>query len=365
MNCLIIYGEKISKIEDILPTPFYSDLQYPIFMKTAIIRKDYEENRKIELENVEKPIPGYKEVLTRIIYCGVTSFDYQMLSGAYEFEAKAIIPGIEMVGFVEKVGADVHKVKKGDYIVIYPWVFCEECDMCLSKRENYCRNKNIIGKDVNGCYAEYLVAPEKNVFKISRIINPELAATLSYDALTAYHAVNNLNIKIGDPVAVFGASSDIGLYLVQLIKLRGGYVIGVSKDEWIIEYGVDLLLPLSKIEKYVRKNNIHIKYVVDIGTDNLLDIGLNILDINGIYYILDNTLKKRRVMLDLNILFDRGIILMGSLGGTVNEFIQVIKLAEKKLIKPKIWRIYPLTHVQDALHALPSEDKKGKILLRI
>ena len=333
-------------------------------MKAAIVRRD-DRKKKIELEIIEKPIPRSNEVLIKVIYCGVTLFDYQILSDEYKLKTDAIIPGNETVGFVDKVGENVHKVEKGDYVIVYPWVFCGECDMCLSRKENYCRKRSIIGRDFNGCYAEYLVAPEKNIFKLSKKIDPQLAATLSYDALTAYHAINNLDIKIGDQIVVFEASNDIGLYLTQLIKLKGGYVIGISGEKWIKEYGVDLSLSLNNLEKYIKENEIHIKYILDAGTTNLLKVGFDILDTNGTYVILNDIYKKEEAVIDLDILIDKGITLVGSSGGTVSDLAKVIELADKKLIKPKIWRIYPFNHIQDALYALFSKDKKGKILLRI
>ena len=342
---------------------FYSKPDNIIFMKAAIIRRE-NRKKKIELEIIKKPTPGPYEVLIKVMYCSVTLFDYQTLSDEYELKTNTIIPGNETVGFVDKVGDNVHKVEKGDYVTIYPWIFCGECDMCLSGKENYCRKRSIIGRDFNGCYAEYLVAPEKNIFKLPKKIDPQLAATLPYDALTAYHAINNLDIKIGDQIVVFKASSDIGLYLTQLIKLKGGYVIGVSEEKWIKEYGADISLSLNKLEKYIKKNDIHIKYILDPSITNLLKVGFDILDADGIYVILNNIYKEKAVI-DLDILVNKGITLIGSSGGTVNDLTKVIELADKKLIKPKIWRIYPLSHVQEALHALFSKDKKGEILLRL
>ncbi len=317
-------------------------------MKAAVVKKDFNENKRIKIKYIDNYTPMSDEVLIKVLYCGVTPYDYLIQLLSYKIDIDTFIPGIETVGFVEEVGEDVGKVEEGDYVTTYPRNFYDGQD-----RDNV----------VNGCYAEYVIAHENDVFKISRNIDPQLAVTLPYDVLTAYHVLNKLDIEIGEPIIVLGAASDIGIYLTQLIKARGGYVIGISGEKWVSDYGVDLILSLNRLKKYIENKGISIRYVFDSDLKNHMDIAINALRSNGVYFTIGYNLKKK-IVLNINKLVSRRIKIICSSGGTLDEFLKVIKLAEKKLIKSKTWRIYPLEHAEEAIKALFSKDKRGKILLR-
>jgi D-arabinose 1-dehydrogenase-like Zn-dependent alcohol dehydrogenase len=79
------------------------------------------------------------------------------------------------------------------------------CDMCLNGYEMLCRNGGIIGLNTNGGFADYIVASEKNVFKIPNDVQWDVAASLATTTITPYHALKEASLKSNEFLVIFGA----------------------------------------------------------------------------------------------------------------------------------------------------------------
>jgi 2-desacetyl-2-hydroxyethyl bacteriochlorophyllide A dehydrogenase len=132
--------------------------------------------------------------------------------------------------------------------------------MCREGRENICERMVMFGNNVDGGYAELVVAPAKDVLRLPDAI-PLVEGAIIADALTTpYHAVvNRGQVRPGDRVVVFGCGG-IGLNLVQVAAALGAHVIAVDllddKLEWARRLGAAETLhpPQSeRIDKAVRK----------------------------------------------------------------------------------------------------------------
>lgn len=350
-----MYGEKHRK------SSFLESMNIILYMK-AVVFVEESGIPKIKIDDLPIPEPNPDEVLIKIVYCGVNQIDYQLFNRG-NFHRKSFIPGNEASGYISEVGKNITGFERGDHVTVYPRIFCGECDMCLTGNENICREGGIIGYDIEGCHEEYMVAPVKNVFKIPRNISLETAATLPFGALSAYHALSRLKINIWDPVIILCASNDIGIYLLQLTKLIGGFTIGVSEDRWLEDFGADRVISNDELGKYVVENNILVKYVFDPCIKNRLELGLNILDSKGVYVLFNNILSEQLHM-NKNMRYEKEFTLINSLGGTRYEFLNVIRLAEKNLIRPKIWRIYSIDLFQQAINNFLNSGRRGKILVK-
>lgn len=93
----------------------------------------------------------------------------------------------------------------------------------------------------NGCFAEYISVPERNVFKIPAEMDWDLAASLSISMLTAFHALKEASLKAIDCLIVFGASGNTGVMALRFGK-KIAKVIGVSKQHWITDFGADYVI---------------------------------------------------------------------------------------------------------------------------
>ena len=139
-------------------------------MKAAIFEKAGLENLEV-VDNVKEPEITEHDVLVRVKVAGVNPIDNFVVSGALPklIPLPNHIPGAEISGTVEELGSHVNNnnnLTKGDRVIIHAKVFDGICDMCLNGLDMICRNGGIISVITNGGFAEYIVASEKNVFKI-------------------------------------------------------------------------------------------------------------------------------------------------------------------------------------------------------
>ena len=97
------------------------------------------EQNPLELVEAPQPKPGADEVLVKVSVCGVCRTDLHVIEGELSRQVLPIIPGHQVIGRVEMVGAGVTRLKIGDRVGI-PWLHktCGVCEYCLSARENLC-----------------------------------------------------------------------------------------------------------------------------------------------------------------------------------------------------------------------------------
>src|SRR5215216_4137482 len=277
------------------------------------------------------------------------------------------IPGAESSGIIEQVGSHINNenFKKGDRVIVHNKVFDGTCDLCLSGLDMICRNGGLIGAITNGGFAEYISVPERNVFKIPDDMDWDLAASLPVTCLTPYHALNESSVKVNEYLLVFGASGNTGMIAVQLGKKMGANVIAVSKDDWIRDFGADYI-----IHEYDRI----VEQVREITSGKMADVVLNSLGVKTWDSSFESTgingrlvsfggLTGADVKLNIQSLYSRQIKLIGSTGGTRKELGDLIDNHDKLQLKK--WKRFDLDNVQEALHALFSKERSGRIFLDI
>jgi propanol-preferring alcohol dehydrogenase len=190
--------------------------------------------RPQKIEIIEKPDPAPKEdeVVVRIKASALCKSDLTVYYGmpVVGKVAYPIVPGHEPAGVVEKVGPKVKNVNVGDRVAIYLGIGCGRCHYCRSGRVILCPHIKIIGFDLDGGHAEYIVIPERNVLPIPSQIDFETAA-LSTDVMgTLYHASKVANISGKDFVAIWGAGP-MGLGGILVAKALGAKVIAIEPLE--------------------------------------------------------------------------------------------------------------------------------------
>jgi NADPH:quinone reductase-like Zn-dependent oxidoreductase len=275
------------------------------------------------------------------------------------------IPGAEVSGIVDEIGSEVSGLKKGDRVVIHNKVFDGKCDMCLSGFDMICRNGGLISVITNGGFAEYIVVPQRNVFKIPDDMDWDLAASLPVTVLTPFHALNEAHMKINEFLLVFGATGNTGMIATQLGKRMGARVIAVSKEEWVRDFGADYI-----IHEYDRI----VEQVREITSGKMADVVLNSLGVKTWDSSFESTgingrlvsfggLTGADVKLNIQSLYSRQIKLIGSTGGTRKELRDLIDNHDKLQLKK--WKRFDLDNVQEALHALFSKERSGRIFLDI
>lgn len=172
----------------------------------------------LRYEQVE--VPSYKvdEVLVRVRAAGVCGSDLGrvMKTGTYSFPT---IPGHEFCGEVAEVGEGVKDFKVGDRVAVAPILPCGTCEFCETGDYGLCDNYNYLGSRTHGGYAEYTVAPSRNLIRLPDEMSFAEGAMVEPAAVTL-HGMMRVGINVGDTVAVLGCGT-IGLFAIQFAKIMG------------------------------------------------------------------------------------------------------------------------------------------------
>jgi propanol-preferring alcohol dehydrogenase len=185
-----------------------------------------------QLEDAEVALSkiGPSEVLVRIAACGICHSDAHYRAGISSINSLPITLGHEVAGQVEAVGEQVTHVSPGDRVCIHYLVSCGVCPFCLRGNEQFCAQVQMIGKDRDGGYAEFLRAPARNAFLLPEEIPFEIGAIMMCSSATAMHALKKARLKRDESVAIFGFGG-LGFSALQLAKALGSeeiYVIEIN-----------------------------------------------------------------------------------------------------------------------------------------
>jgi D-arabinose 1-dehydrogenase-like Zn-dependent alcohol dehydrogenase len=171
------------------------------------------------LEDAEIAVPeiGPCDVLVRVAACGICHSDAHYRAGISSIDSLPVTPGHEVAGQVEAVGKDVNRVSPGERVCIHYLVSCGACNFCLRGNEQFCAKAQMIGKDRDGGYAEFIKVPGRNAFPLPDEISFEQGAVMMCSSSTALHALNKARLKPGESVAIFGFGG-LGFSALQLAR---------------------------------------------------------------------------------------------------------------------------------------------------
>ncbi len=122
-----------------------------------------------EIREVRVPAFGRNEVLVKVkvaSICGTDLHIYEWDRWAQNRIHPPLIPGHEFCGEVAAFGDEVTSVKEGDFVSAEMHVACGKCLQCRTGEAHICQNVKIIGVDADGAFAEYVVIPESNIWKL-------------------------------------------------------------------------------------------------------------------------------------------------------------------------------------------------------
>lgn len=169
-------------------------------------------------ETVARPEPGPEQVLVRVAFCGVCGSDIPrtFVKGTYRFPT---IIGHEFAGTVERCGPGVTGFAPGDPVAVFPLLWCGRCAACEQGKYVQCSDYDYLGSRSDGAFAEFVVAPQRNLLPVPPGV-PLAAAAMTEPAAVALHAVRRAGAIVGQTVAIFGAGP-IGLMAAQWARSMG------------------------------------------------------------------------------------------------------------------------------------------------
>ncbi|VVE22147.1 alcohol dehydrogenase [Pandoraea horticolens] len=186
---------------------------------------------RLRLVDIPVPTPGPTQVLIRVNVCGVCRTDLHVVDGDLPDVPDGIIPGHEIVGTVEALGADVRELALGDRVGV-PWLgaTCGCCRFCLSERENLCADAKFTGYTLNGGYAEYVVAQARFTFRLPENYDDATAAPLLCAGLIGYRSLSMAGDARRLGIYGFGAAAHLIAQIAQA-QMREVYAFTRPGDE--------------------------------------------------------------------------------------------------------------------------------------
>jgi propanol-preferring alcohol dehydrogenase len=185
--------------------------------------------KPLTVKTVKVPSPSDRQVLIKIIACGVCRTDIHIIDGELDHPKIPLIPGHEIIGRVVKAGKEVTLLKEGE-IVGVPWLgyTCGTCKYCLKNQENLCENALFTGYTTDGGFAEYTVANEQFCFPVAAMYaNPSGAPLLCAGLIgfRSYKMTGEESEHIG--IYGFGAAAQI---LVQVAVHQGKRIYAFTRE---------------------------------------------------------------------------------------------------------------------------------------
>jgi alcohol dehydrogenase, propanol-preferring len=173
------------------------------------------------------PEPGPHQVRLRVAACGVCRTDLHVVDGELTEPKLPIVPGHEIVGYVEALGEGVTTLKIGDRIGV-PWLgfTCGVCAYCRAGRENLCDQARFTGYQIDGGYADYALADARYCFPLPPGLDDVAAAPLLCAGLIGYRALRLAGEAERLGLYGFGAAAHI---VAQVARHRGQRIFAFTR----------------------------------------------------------------------------------------------------------------------------------------
>ena len=324
---------------------------------------------ELTLDEVAKPAAGRGDVLVKVTHSGICGTDYKIFNGSIPVRYPRIM-GHEMAG--EVVDAGDSTLRAGERVIIDPELYCGNCFHCRIGQTHLCPNGQLLGRDANGGFAEYLAAPESQVFRLPGSIGRN-AAPIIQVLTTCLHAQRQVDIFPGEFVVVQGLGVTGQLH-VQLAKARGATVIGVTRsaDKRALAetLGADLTIPggdnaVTKVREATEGRGADL-VIETTGFVPQLAAGINMARSGG-RVLMFGIITAKEGALPFYDLYFKEIALINARVAKSEDYPGAIGLVERGLVRlePLISDVMPLGELKAAIGMLGSDGggQRMKIVL--
>ena len=204
--------------------------------KTMRVARLHRVGEELKIDEIPIPEIGPNDVLVKVKACGICGSDLHYRNGVIPVGKLPITLGHEIAGVIAEVGNRVEGIEKGDRVCVHYLITCGDCTFCSMGRENLCEKYKMIGKHVDGGFAEYLRAPARNVLRLPKAIPFDQGAIMGCAVSTAFHALKRARINVGDAAVIHGIGG-LGAHAVQLAAriFGAGKVIAVDVSKEKLE----------------------------------------------------------------------------------------------------------------------------------
>lgn len=325
----------------------------------------------VRIIDIPIPTPCDNEVLIKVAACGVCGTDIHIFNGdgGFKQSPKGTVLGHEFSGTVEKIGKNVKSVAVGDRVCVDPNVLCGECDGCRSGIGHFCESITGIGTTVNGGFAEYCVAPQSQIYRVSDKTSFECAA-MSEPVACCLHGIDLCNINCGDTVAVVGGGM-IGLIMVQLARLSGAAKIVLieliaTKRELAKKLGADVCIdPMAEDVEAECKKLGRINCVIEcVGRTSTMQQAIRLAGYKGTVMLFGLTAPDAEMPIKPHEIFQKELTVTASFINPYTQGRAVALIDSGKIdVSSPVYKIATLDELP-ALLADPEAMRLGKYIIK-
>jgi alcohol dehydrogenase, propanol-preferring len=340
-----------------------------------------ENHKPLEAIEYPTPQPEGEEILMEVTHCGVCHSDLHFVKGEFDMGSGQIMkmvergvtlpcaPGHEIVGRVAALGPDAKGAKIGDHRIIYPWMGCRECELCLSDQENLCLQSRSLGMIRDGGFGSHVVIPNGSYLFAFDGIDPALASTFACSGLTVYSAIRKLDPKPGGAILIVGAGG-LGHAAMATLQALGEYRMLVAdidpaKREAALAAGAEQAFDPADgdvIAQITQAAGGPLLYALDfVNNRRTVDLALNCLSKTGKLVLVGVGGGDYPLSLAGMILKPR--VIAGSITGSRQDLRDVIALAQSGKLAPVPIRCLPKDSVNEALDLLEEGKVTGRLVL--
>jgi len=182
--------------------------------------------RPLRLLAREIPVPGRGEVRIAVQACGVCRTDLHLAEGDLAPRRPQTVPGHEIVGEVDALGARVTRFALGDRVGI-AWLrgTCGACHWCRNGRENLCPATTFTGWDADGGFAEHAVVDASFAYRLPEGVDDVRAAPLLCAGIVGYRALKRASLPPGGRLGIYGFGASA--HLVAQVAIAQGATVHV------------------------------------------------------------------------------------------------------------------------------------------
>lgn len=323
----------------------------------AIKQDSYGSSDVLEFRDVEDPVVGENEVLVRVKAAGLDAGVWHLMTGRPYFmrlvgfgflrPKKNPVPGREVAGIVEKVGAEVTRFRPGDEVM-------GVCD---------------------GAFAEYVATPSDWLVSKPANLSFEQAAVVAVSGVSALQALRDKGqLQPMQKVLIIGAGGGVGTFAVQIAKTFGASVTGVcstNKADLVRSIGADHVIDYTRTD-FTREAERYDLIIDSAGRRSLRSLR-RVLTPTGTLVIvggegggrwtggfLRGTLRAPLLSLFV------GQRLVGLVSKETHEDLQALRdMLEAGQVTPVIDRTYPLIEAPEAIRAWAAGHARGKSVITV
>lgn len=336
----------------------------------------YDATSPLKPHAFERREPGAHDVVINILYCGVCHSDIHKVHNEWAWNPTQypIVPGHEIVGKVERVGAAVRRIRAGDVVGVGCMVdSCQDCATCDAGQEQFCENGatftyNSVDKhDPNlytkGGYSDHIVVDEKFVLQIPSKLELSHVAPLLCAGITTYSPLKYWDVQKGQKVGILGLGG-LGHMAIKLANAFGAEVIlfttSENKREEAKRLGAHHVVNSTDSEA-MKKHVNQLDLILDtISAEHDINAYLSLLKMDGVMVMIG--VPEKPLSLNVEQLLAPRRILTGSLIGGIAETQEMLSFCAEHNIVSDV-EIIPIQQINEAYERILKQDVKYRFVI--